>query len=232
MIFHDAVDSTNRIALEMPEAPHLTVVTADSQTGGRGRMGRKYFSYGGGLYMSVILDAKKIGIPLHLCTPAAAVAVFEALRELGVSDLRIKWVNDLYRNGKKICGILTECRSDNNGISRIVVGIGINLTNPEDGFPEEIKHKAGCTDYCGDKITLATAIAKRLGELVSSTRSTVVEAYREKMAWIGEQVTVTDYADGNKKVEGTVVGITDDCFLMIDTDDGSRRILSSGEIVK
>ncbi len=225
------VDSTNRIALENTNAQHLLTVIADSQTGGKGRMGRQYFSYNGGLYMSVVLRLSEIDIPINLCTPAAALAVKGALENVGVSSVKIKWVNDILLNEKKICGILTECRTAEEGIKSIVVGIGINLTEPENDFPAEIKHKAGYANFSGDKLVLASDITIRLGELVKKKPNDIVAEYEKNMVWIGENVTVTDYADNNRKITGKIIGVNDDCFLKIKLDDGTERLLSSGEII-
>lgn len=229
--YYDDTDSTNRIALEKQAAPHLFTVIAETQSGGRGRMGRKYFSYSGGLYMSIVLDTDKINVPLNLCTPCAALAVYTALRECGINDIKIKWVNDIYKNSKKICGILTECRSDKGKIEKIVVGIGINLTEPEGGFPDDIKNKAGCAGYTGEKHSLALSIVKKLDKYIKLQNSEVVAIYESNMAFLGERAVVTDYADGNKKICGTIIGVNNDCFLKIALDDGTERLLSSGEII-
>lgn len=228
---YNCVDSTNRIALEKTNAQHLLTVIADSQTGGKGRMGRQYFSYNGGLYMSVVLSLSEVNIPINLCTPAAALAVKGALENVGVSGVKIKWVNDILLNEKKICGILTECRTTEDGMRNIVVGIGINLTEPENDFPEDIKHRAGCANYNGDKLILASDIAIRLGALVKSNPTEIVNQYEKNMLWIGENVTVTDYADNNRKITGKIIGVNEDCYLKIVTEDGTERLLSSGEII-
>lgn len=228
---YDCVDSTNRIALENTDSQHLLTIISDSQSGGKGRMGRKYFSYNGGLYMSIVLKMSDISIPLNLCTPAAALAVKGALENAGVSGVKIKWVNDILLKDKKICGILTECRTTEEGLKNIVVGIGINLTKPENDFPEEIKYRAGCADFNGDKLILASDIVKRLGAFVKSNPTDIVCEYEKNMAWIGESVTVTDYADNNRKITGKIIGVNEDCFLKIILADGTERLLSSGEII-
>ena len=98
-----SLDSTNRFALDKETSEHLLTIVADSQTGGRGRLGRSFFSPESGLYMSVILDPENIKCSLSLCTSAAAVAVREALENIGICDVKIKWVNDLLLEGKKLC---------------------------------------------------------------------------------------------------------------------------------
>ncbi|MDD6526543.1 MAG: biotin--[acetyl-CoA-carboxylase] ligase [Oscillospiraceae bacterium] len=137
--------STNDEAYALAEngAVNGTTVTAREQTGGKGTNGRSFFSPGKtGVYMSVILRNVKKERLLDV-TPMAAVAVSRVLdKNFGV-ETRIKWVNDVYLDGKKVCGILTKAQSKDGETDFIVVGIGINLFAPEGGFPEEIRNTAG-----------------------------------------------------------------------------------------
>lgn len=224
------LDSTNRFALDTDEVHHLLTVVADSQTGGRGRLGRSFFSPKSGLYMSVVLNPENINCSLSLCTPAAAIAVSEALEKVGIEGLEIKWVNDLLLNGKKVCGILTEARTTNGKIDKIVVGIGINLLEPEGGFPEDISNKAGAVNYGGDKLKLAVDIAQRLDNYISSDSSAICDEYRKRLAFVGCEREITDYASGNEKIQGTLIGVNENCFLRIMTSQGEEKVISSGEI--
>lgn len=226
------LDSTNRYALEYENPRHLLTVVADSQTCGRGRMGRSFFSPESGLYMSVILEPDKIKCPLTLCTPAAALAVRKVLEAEGISGMKIKWVNDLLLEGKKVCGILTQAQSENGKIGRIVAGIGINLCKGEYDFPEDIRDKAGWLSFRGDKLALAESIAEELGRYICSDAAHICREYNSHLAFIGEHTTVTDYADGNRKVSGILLGADESCFLRIRTDDGTERIISSGELCR
>ena len=141
----DRCASTNDEAYALAEngAVNGTTVTAREQTGGKGTNGRSFFSLGKtGVYMSVILRNVKKERLLDV-TPMAAVAVSRVLdKNFGV-ETRIKWVNDVYLDGKKVCGILTKAQSKDGETDFIVVGIGINLFAPEGGFPEEIRNTAG-----------------------------------------------------------------------------------------
>ena len=147
----DRCVSTNDEAYLLAEEGALngTTVTAREQTGGKGTNGRSFFSPGKtGIYMSVILRNVKKEKLLDV-TPMAAVAVSRVLdRNFGVKT-RIKWVNDVYLDGKKVCGILTKAQSKDGRTDFIVVGIGINLFAPEGGFPEDIRNTAGfvCEKY-------------------------------------------------------------------------------------
>ena len=230
-IFHyDTLPSTNRTALDL-DAEHLTAVVADEQSGGRGRLGRSFFSPDGGLYMSVIIDHHRLACGLPFCTAAAALAVKSALEDFGVMGLSVKWVNDILLDGRKVCGILTEARSENGEIGRVVVGIGINLKEPDGGFPEEIRHKAGTINYNGDKLELAAAIVQRLGEHLALDARRIAELYESSLAYIGEIATVTDYADGQKALSGTILGVDENCYLRLALSNGEIRHIYSGEIM-
>ena len=206
--------STNSIALDNAELTHGDAVLADSQDGGRGRMGRSFFSPTGGLYMSVVLDPTEIGCTLALCTAAAAVAVKGALENALIAGLKVKWVNDILKDGKKVAGILTEASSRGGSIDRVVVGIGINLKEPEGGFPDEIKKRAGAVGYGGDKSELAASIAERLIEYVKKSREEVARLYGASLGMIGERVMARDYTRPDEIFEGIVLGIDENCFLI------------------
>ncbi|MEG2204888.1 MAG: biotin--[acetyl-CoA-carboxylase] ligase, partial [Oscillospiraceae bacterium] len=134
------VDSTNRLARQaaLDGAAHGSVFAAERQSAGRGRFGRSFYSpEGRGIYLSVLLCPPQ-GIPPTLLTTAAAVAVCRAVRSLTGLKPRIKWVNDLVLDQKKICGILTEAVTDweSGAIESVVIGIGLNVYPPEDLPPE------------------------------------------------------------------------------------------------
>ena len=137
------VGSTNDIAMALLKegCPHLTAVAANAQRAGRGRAGRKFFSPAGtGVYMSVVIRNVGNYSDLLVVTPAAAVAAARAVEDVFGISTRIKWVNDLYLDGKKVCGILTQSLTDGEGkIAGAVTGIGINVTGE---MPEELKDKA------------------------------------------------------------------------------------------
>lgn len=138
-------ESTNDelYSLARSGAPAGTVVTARMQTGGKGTKGRSFHSpQKTGIYMSVLLRGVSSSRILDV-TPLAAVAVSKTLDELCGVRTNIKWVNDIYLNRKKVCGILTQAETVEKNVNFIIVGIGINLFKPENGFPDEIKDIAG-----------------------------------------------------------------------------------------
>ncbi len=226
---YDELASTNKTAMAMTTWTHLTTIVADSQTAGRGRIGRTFYAYPGGLYMTVLLDPTQITLPLQLLTPAAALSVKCALNRAGVPDLQIKWVNDLLQNGKKVAGILTEAKTVDGRIERIAVGIGINL-GPHNNFPQELQDRAASLHCQTDKLTLAAAITNGLSQQLTAAPGDITKAYEASLAFMGETVTATDYANHNAPITGTIQGITPDGFLQIKTPDGILKTLSSGEI--
>ena len=140
---YPSLPSTNDELLRLAKggACHGTVVVAKEQSAGKGTKGRSFFSPNGGIYMSVLLRNISKEALLSV-TPAAAVAVYEALFSVLKIETFIKPVNDLYYQGKKVCGILTQAVSGGD-VEFVVVGIGVNLFRPDGGFPEELKEIAG-----------------------------------------------------------------------------------------
>ena len=179
--------------------------------------------------MSVVLDPEKIKCGFGFCTAAAALAVKEALYTVCGTETELKWVNDLLVKGKKICGILTEAKTENGSISRVVVGIGINLVNQD--FPDDIKHKAASINYIGDKTDLIVNTVKLLKKYTETENSEITEMYGASLSSIGKNVEVTDYSRPDTKLFGTVVGVDNNCFLMLKPDGGEILKVSSGEII-
>lgn len=231
----DEVTSTNDVLREMAisGAPDKTVVLASSQTKGRGRLGRSFFSpNGSGIYMSLLLRPQIDIADIPLITPLTAVVVCEAIEQIFSVSPQIKWVNDLLLNGKKICGILTEGVFTSDGkIDYIIVGIGINLNPPKDGFPSDIENIAGAVtcDYNEDKKEkLIEKILQIFNERIAkfSTKD-FVSIYRKKSAVIGKDVTVIL---GESKTSAKVLDISDNCELVVRYENGKTEELSSGEI--
>ena len=217
-------DSTNTRLKEWAREGRIAapyVLTADSQTAGRGRLGRRFVSPPGtGLYMSILIsppentDAGKI-------TVLAAVAVCRAIHELTGLQPKIKWVNDLFLRGKKVCGILAE-RIDEG----VIVGIGVNLKTPPVGFPPEAG-VAGALDAEVDRFALAGTIARYFLEgMENLDTDDAIAYYRAHMPLIGKEIRYQK--DGQEK-NARVTGVSDDGGLMIQDDDGNH-ILRTGEV--
>lgn len=234
---YQTVDSTNTRARELASAgaPGLTAVLSETQTKGRGRMGRTFFSPAGtGLYLSLILRPS-YGLEQSLfVTVAACTVVRQAIEAVTGLVTDIKWVNDLYYKGRKICGILTEAASDfeSGSIDYIIVGIGINLLPPETGFPEDLSDKAGALLDAGGlsalRIRLAAEIINRAGCLSDLTDTAALMAdYRSHSLVLGRQVHLTM---GSRHLDGYVRAITDQGCLELETADGTLHTISSGEV--
>ena len=221
--------STNTEAAGIENFEHLETVTAECQTLGRGRMGRSFYSKGGGLYMSVLLKPDMIKCSASLVTFAAAVSLRDALFSFGY-ETGIKWVNDILYGGKKIAGILTEAKSSDGALKRIIVGIGVNLKEPEDGFPDDIKHKAGALDFNGDKDSLIIRIISNLSENLLKRDEEIISEYKKNMLMIGDTAEVSDYRSGCKK-RVRILGLRGDGALICEEADGKMIDLVSGEVL-
>ena len=222
VILHET-DSTNRVAKELARegAAHGSWVLAHRQTAGRGRLDRSFFSPEGGLYCSIIL---RPSIPMEdwvLLTPMAATAVRRAVHDTTGIQTDIKWVNDLYLDGKKVCGILCEAAGD-----AVIVGIGLNLRAPEGGFPPEI-NAAALEVACAPE-TLAAHITRELCKGCESLHlGHVPEEYRSHNLVCGRQLTVCPIGGEPYPACGKYI----DCRgrLIVDTA-GGEKTLDSGEV--
>lgn len=202
---------------------------AEEQTAGRGRSGKSFFSpKSSGLYFSCVLHPTVTLAESVNLTSAAAVAVCEAIENTTKKHPRIKWVNDIFIDGKKVCGILTEAVSDfeSGSVQAVVVGIGINLTT--DSFPDELKDIASSVGVSVDKSRLVADIYKRLNELCRQLPDkSFMETYRSYSLVLGNTV----YFNRNgKDYTATATAIHDDGGLEVVTEGNEKMILQSGEI--
>lgn len=226
----EEIDSTNtearRRAEEGVKTPLLLV--ANSQSGGRGRLGRSFYSPARtGLYMSFLAEASGDFEDTVRLTTAAAVAVVRAVKELFEIDVDIKWVNDIYLHGKKVCGILCESFSGKGGKKFAVIGIGINLSTSE--FPEELRDRAASLfPRNAQRCALTARIADKLCALWSyPSDSEIMEDYRAHSMVLGKRIIFTE--DG-VETSARALSVDDVGRLTVVLDDGSKKILSSGEI--
>lgn len=229
---HEIITSTNDRAKELASAGKRNIcVIADRQTGGRGRMGRQFFSPSGcGLYLSAVLSPEVRGEDIALLTTYAAVAVLEAVEELTGVKPAVKWVNDLYLGGKKICGILAEGKIDfeTGAFDYAVLGIGINVRKTE--FPEELKGIASDletqTGVRVDRSELASALLKRLANLNTAIETRdFMKVYRENCFVLGREI---DVLRGNERFSARALDVNDRGELLAEVD-GEVRVLQSGE---
>lgn len=232
----EKTESTNILLKEkaFDGAEEGTVIIAGEQTAGIGRMGRSFFSPGNtGLYMSLLLKPHIKPEESVFITTAAAVAVCKALEKNGVGKTGIKWVNDIYIDGKKVCGILTQGNIDSvkKELNFAVLGIGINIYEPQGGFPSEIKKIAGAA-FSFEKENLRNRIVadflEAFFEIYSNFKDkSYIDEYVKRSIVIGRRV---DVITSNDVKNATVMGIENNCKLHVVYDNGVEDFLDSGEI--
>ncbi len=215
-------------------APHGTTVVALEQKSGQGRLGKSFCSPKGGLYFSTLIRPTLSIEKAVMITPAAAVAVHKAITEVLGLPVSIKWVNDIYMNGRKVVGISTQAQADIavGGISGIIVGIGINYNTAQTDFSPELKDKAGSLFYenapAKRNELLAATIANLLDLSKDLTDKSYMDYYRKHNLVIGARV---DYEIDRVPKIGVVEDIDDSGALIINEDGRSeKRRLSCGEI--
>ena len=234
---YGCVGSTNDIIKEhAKKGIHESLVIASKQTAGRGRRGRSFFSPDGtGLYMSLLLRPAKSPEISALLTTAAAVAVALAIEEVSSKKAEIKWINDVYIDGKKACGILCEAVIDATSGSpdHIIVGIGINLCDPVGGFPEEIRDVA--TSVFGNSLPdedtvcmLAASITSYLATFADKLEDRAfLDEYKKRLFVLGKEITVHTPRESFLAV---AKDLDRDAHLIVTLKDGSKTVLSAGEI--
>lgn len=233
--FFDEIDSTNTYLVNRAKAgaPDKTAAIANRQTAGRGRQGKSFFSpESTGLYMSIIRRLDCDVQTAMLITPAVACAVAEALERVSGKEMGIKWVNDIYSGGKKLCGILTETKFDfdRDKLDYAVIGIGINLCKPKDGFPKELESVATAvfSKYSEDMRTaVIQSVLDNLDKyLPQIADKSFLEEYRRRSVLIGKDINIIK---GDDIRPAKVLGIDDSACLMV-RDDNGVHALDSGEI--
>lgn len=237
LIIENTVDSTNTRLKVMAGsgAEEWTVMVAEEQTAGRGRMNRSFYSPSRtGIYMSILFRPKISARESLFITTMAAVAVTKALENILGLHPMIKWVNDIYLDSKKVCGILTEAaiNVENGYLDYAVLGIGINVKLPEESFPDEIKDIAGVLSHGGDeKEELRCQIVAEVLNYIYQyyedlEEHSFMDEYISHSFLIGKKV----YVVGNEQEELFVKGISESAGLIVEHEDGRVEELSSGEV--
>ncbi len=233
----NTVSSTNVMMREKANSGAAAgyMVLANEQTAGLGRAGRNFFSpKDTGIYMSLLLRPKNYSATQAVrITTMAAVAMCEAIEAVSGKKAEIKWVNDIFVCGKKVCGILTEgsFNLENGLLDYAVLGLGINIYPPRGGFPNELASIAGdvLEERQNDvKNRLVSEFLNRFYGYYSAVNQTdYVKQYRNRSFVIGKQVTLTT---SNQSKKAVVTGIDDECRLLVKYPDGTKDICASGEI--
>ena len=232
------VDSTNtRLKARAASTPTGSALLAEEQSGGRGTHGRSFQSpKGDGLYLSVLIRPHVGVADLLTLTGWVAVAAREAVERASGAPVDIKWLNDLYLNGKKLCGILTEFAllAESGEPDYVVIGMGVNMNQTAETFRaqglEDIATSLALEGYPVEQNHLAVCLLEALDKLdreFPEKRADYLERYRAHCITLGRRVSF----DGEGTLRtGTVAGVNDDFALLVAGDDGKRHIVSSGTV--
>lgn len=231
----ECIDSTNDRLKELARqgAPHGTVLIADRQTGGHGRMGRSFHSPGGmGVYMSVLLRPSCPASELMHLTCAVAVSMCDAVEAACGLRPGIKWTNDLVCGKKKLGGILTELGLSPRGIAEYaIIGIGINCCQQPRDFSPEIRNIAASlsmvTGVQQNRFRLAAAMMEAIWKLDLNQKETILCQYRRDCVTIGQDIALVR---GKEVRHGRALDIDDSGALIVRFSDGSTEAVSSGEV--
>lgn len=239
LIYYPSIDSTNNEAKKEAAlgAPEGTVIIAEEQTGGRGRLGRHWVSpRGTGIWMSIILKPELEPAEAAKITQLTAAAVTTALRNVTGCEAGIKWPNDIIINKKKVCGILTEMSAELNSVNYIIVGIGINVNVDPEEFPHEvrtiatsIKESIGHEIYRKEIVLEILRIFEELYLDFLRTRSVAksVEICKKYSVTLGNAVRIISK---DKIIFGEALDLTEDGELLIRNEAGAIEKIISGEV--
>lgn len=240
--FFDEVDSTNNTLYELAEkgASEGTVVIADSQTRGKGRLGRSWVSPGGhNLYISVLLRPGRPASESSIITLLASVAVYECLKKTGVQDPAIKWPNDVTIERRKVAGILTEMNPAGERAEFVVLGIGVNVNMSRGLMNKEMgdfaRRTTSLSESLGRDVDRAKLAADLLLELErwyavldSRGKSEILREWTLRWGGKGDRVRVN--IEGLEPFEGTAEGIDDEGCLLVKKEDGETEKVISGDV--
>ncbi len=236
IVHRESVDSTNRLAAALARAGAVegTVVLAEQQTAGRGRLGRSWASpHGVNLYCSIVLRPSLPPVEVPRLTLVAGAAVAEAIAATAALEPQIKWPNDVLLAGRKVAGVLTELEAEAERVHFVIVGIGVNLNARRSDFPRELATKATSLALASGAPVDRAAFTGRLlgafdalyGDFLRGGFGAVRPRYERFHCLPGRRVTV----DGRPPVTGTVRGVDDDGALLVESAGEVQRVVS-GEV--
>lgn len=236
------IDSTNTYAkrlLSENNGIKTGIIVAESQTAGRGRLGRTFYSPSNtGIYLSVIYSPENGVTQPAKITASSAVAVCRAVKKIYGKETKIKWINDIFADGKKISGILTEgfTNFETGMIESAIIGIGVNIKDNPEALPEDVRKVAGSIigDESGvgegNRCALAAEIAAQVLTVLNENPADVMAEYKTASFLIGTEINVFPVAGGEESYRAKVVDIDENAGLVVEVDDGTKRTLSSGEV--
>lgn len=234
-----SLDSTNTELKRLAVAGEQRdmVLLAEEQKKGRGKEGRDFFSPAEtGLYLSILLHPHLYADQAILLTTAAATAVARAIEKVTGKTALIQWVNDIWVNGKKAGGILTEVSAslEDGKLEYVIIGIGIHVQQPKEGFPEELSKTAGTvlTGGCSQENLRNRMAAEILNYFMEYYRKlpdiAYLEEYRKRCFVLGKEICI---CTRGIYVKAKALDLDDSCRLLVQYEDGKKEYLSGGEIV-
>ncbi len=232
VIYYPTVTSTMEIARRETQngAAEGTVILADEQTAGRGRLKRLWLSPRGSVALSVILYPALEYLPYVIMM--ASLAVARSIEVVTGLNAGIKWPNDIFINGKKVCGILIENEVQKGKVNFVIVGIGINVNLGLADYPEILPIATSLSDELGREVSRLDIIQRLLAEMESlylavTAGESIYEEWRDKLIMLGKRVTVTI---GEARYEGTALSVERDGRLLLRLPDGSLAEVVAGDV--
>lgn len=240
--YQDELGSTNTELIELGEkgASEGTIVIADKQTGGKGRLEREWLSPAGvNLYISILMRPEILASDSTLLTFLASIALIETLEKTGITEAKIKWPNDIQINGKKVAGVLTEMRSKREMVDFLVVGIGVNINMSRDYMNQEMGTVAGIAtsikEILGKDIDRGKFAADLLLELEKwyqvfsdKGKAPILREWTQRWGDLNKRVRVS--IEGEEEFDGTAVGLDARGYLLVKTDGGETRKIIAGDV--
>lgn len=235
--YYELIESTNNTAkiLANNGAKSGTIIIAEEQTSGRGRIQRGWYSpFAKGLWMSIILRPPYLPMEAPKTTLMVAVAITKALHSIGLKSAAIKWPNDILVQGKKLAGILTEMQGSMEEIDYIIIGIGLNTQIEKEDFPEELKNIATSLSNEGITVSRNEILSIILKSIEDEYRNvcmngfeSILNDWRKLNMMIGREVQVKL---NNETYTGFADAIDDDGNLIVTMHDGTKRRVVAGDI--
>ncbi len=228
LYYHATASSTMDLAREYAKwgAPHGTLVIAEKQTKGRGRLGRVWASPKGGLYASFIVHPQRLLEEIPQLSLVAGLSVAEAVRDITGLHPLIRWPNDLLIHEQKVCGILVEAAS-----GAVIIGVGLNVASDPKKLPPEATSLRACAAACTDINALTLAVCRHLSTWYSVWTTSGLAPIRESLRyWMGLFGRLVRIKAGASHFEGTVVDLDEKGRLVVRLDTGLHRALTVGEV--
>ena len=231
IVCYEEVESTNQLAKEAADkgAVEGTIILAEEQKGGQGRIGREFYSPKGGIWLSFILRPELKAVLATRATYIASLALAKTIDKLTTLEPRIKWPNDILIDGAKVSGILTEMGAELDQINYLVIGIGINANFSKSELPKKVEASVTTLfSELGSKIDRVDFIQQLLSFIEESYQSindfdSLLTEWKDYAYTLGEDVVIINRDD---KIYGQAVDIASDGALLVEVDGKEQRVYS------